>query len=264
MAILFSGDFHASAVGELYYITKKNLRKKYGFDLYNRIKYHVILGDGSFMWPNSQKTDEYNYTALARRPFPILCVIGNHEPILGMSDIPETDIGIGETVYQIKDNPFVAYLRRGKVYNIDGIKCLVLGGALSIDKDKRKPGKTWWELEYWTEKEKQDLFSLLKTENSFDCVLTHTGPNRINTLLFQNSEYNPKFKDEVALMNDQVDAQIQCREWWCGHWHRDKYFYDTASNRRYQYLYNMTKILDRVGNEIVVYDENGKNTRQLE
>jgi len=69
------------------------------------------------MWPDNQKTDEYNYKVLAGRPFPVLCVIGNHEPILGISGIPETDIGIGETVYQIRDIPFVAYLKRGKVYN---------------------------------------------------------------------------------------------------------------------------------------------------
>jgi hypothetical protein len=51
---------------------------------------------------------------LACRPFPVLCVIGNHEPILGMSGLTETDIGIGGTVYQINADPFVAYLKRGK------------------------------------------------------------------------------------------------------------------------------------------------------
>jgi len=146
-------------------------------------------------------------------------------------------------------------------YTIDGFKCLVLGGALSIDKNHRKPGKSWWELEYWTEKEKQDLFTLLKTENSFDCVLTHTGPQRINKLLFLNPDYSPKFKDEVALMNDRIDAQIQCHEWWCGHWHRDIYHYDTTANRGCQYLYHTTKILDRVENQMTVYNEYGKSAR---
>jgi hypothetical protein len=34
-----------------------------------------------------------NYCAFAYRPFPVLCVVGNHEPIMGMRDLPETDIG---------------------------------------------------------------------------------------------------------------------------------------------------------------------------
>jgi len=261
MAILFSGDFHAGMAGELSCITKKSLRKKYGLEKYNLIKYHVILGDGGFLWPDNQKNDEYTYTAFARRPFPVLCVIGNHEPILGMKDMPETDIGIGETVYVVNQNPLVAYMKRGKVYTIDGFKFLVLGGALSIDKIYRKPGRTWWELEYWTEKEKQDLFSLLKTDNTFDCVLTHTGPARINRLLFLNPEYEDKFKDEVAYMNDRVDTQIQCRDWWCGHWHRDVYHFDINAKRGYQYLYHTTKILDRVDNQMIVYGEFGKTAR---
>jgi len=261
MAILFSGDFHAGMAGELSLITKKSLRKKYGVEKYNLINYHIILGDGGFLWPDNHKNDEYTYTAFSRRPFPVLCVIGNHEPILGMKNMPEADIGIGETVYLVNQNPFVAYLKRGKVYTIDGIKCLVLGGALSIDKLYRKPGKTWWELEYWTEMEKEDLFTLLKTDNTFDCVLTHTGPERISRLLFLYPGYNPKFKDEVAYMNDRVDAQIQCRDWWCGHWHRDIYYYDTIANRGYQYLYQTTKILDRVDNKMIVYGEYGKTAR---
>jgi len=102
MAILFSGDFHTGMSGEMYAINKKTLLRKYRREKYNSINYHIILGDGSFMWPGFQKNDEKMYMELACRPFPILSVIGNHEPILGMDNVPETDIGIGETVYQIR------------------------------------------------------------------------------------------------------------------------------------------------------------------
>ena len=260
MSILFSGDFHANEDGELSSIAKKALIKKYQVEKYNNIRYHIILGDGGFLWQGNQKTDLFNYKVLAHRAFPILCVIGNHEPIFGMSNIPETDIGIGEMVYQINTNPFVAYLKRGKVYTIDGFKFLVLGGALSIDKDDREPNKSWWEKEYWTEQEKQDMFKLLESENTFDCVLSHTGPNRINKLLFDYPEHSSKLiNDEVAHLNDQIDMRIQYREWWCGHWHRDIYHYD--ENHGYQYLYKTTKILDRVENKMIVYNEYANEQR---
>jgi hypothetical protein len=94
MSILFSGDFHAGEAQELRSITKTALLKKYQKAQYDCIQYHIILGDGGFLWPGKGGTDRYNYKALACRPFPVLCVMGNHEPILGRNDIPEVDIGI--------------------------------------------------------------------------------------------------------------------------------------------------------------------------
>jgi hypothetical protein len=258
MSILLSGDFHANSVNELSSITKNALIEKYRQEIYSGIKYHIILGDGGFMWPGNHKTDLFNYKVLAYRPFPVLCVIGNHEPMLGMKDLAEADIGIGETVYQIHDNPFVAYLKRGKVYVIDGIKFLVLGGALSIDKSRRTPNKTWWEGEYWDKQEEADLFALLESENIFDCVISHTGPHHINEAMFKYADtYYDKSFDEVALLNDEVHNEIQFREWWCGHWHKDKYYYDEKSNRAYQYLYRTTKILDKADNGFTVHNEYG-------
>jgi len=257
MSILFSGDFHANAVNELSLITKNALLKKYGQEKYDGINYHIILGDGGFMWPGNGKADLYNYKALARRPFPVLCVVGNHEPILGMSDVPEADIGIGETVYQINKKPFTAYLKRGKVYTIDGIKFLVLGGALSIDKDIRKPNVSWWEKEYWTEQERQDVFKLLETENNFDCVISHTGPNQINRLMFLhfNLGASDKYRDKVAFLNDEIHDKIKFRQWWCGHWHKDEHHLDKKKKHEYRYLYKTTKIVEKVKGRLKIYNE---------
>jgi 3-oxoacid CoA-transferase subunit A len=257
MSILFSGDFHANAVHELGVITKRNLIIKYGQEKFNDIRYHIILGDGGFLWPGNQKKDLFNYKALACRPFPVLCVMGNHEPIYGMIDkMPETDIGIGDTVYQIQDKPFVAYLKRGKVYNIDGFKFLVLGGALSVDRRNRTPDKTWWEAEYWLVKEKEDLFTLLKTENSFDCVISHTGPHHINRRLFNPYDYDPeKFEDAVAMLNDQIHDRIQFKKWFCGHWHSDICHYNRDLGKEYIYLYRATKILDKVYGQMTIHGD---------
>jgi hypothetical protein len=248
VSILFSGDFHANAVGELSCITKKKLIARHGQEAFNAITHHIILGDGGFLWPRNQRTDAYNFRVLARRPFPVLCVIGNHEPMLGMmEDLEEADIGIGERVYKIHDHPFVAYLKRGKVYTIGGLRFLALGGALSIDAAYRVPGISWWEKEYWTEEEKEALFRLLGKEKTFDFVAAHTGPNRINKRVFADDVLRgvlleDKFFDQVALMNDTIDDMISCKEWWCGHWHKDRYYYDKYKKRGYRYLYYDTMI----------------------
>jgi hypothetical protein len=244
MSILLSGDFHGNARGELSTITSKNLRKKYGEEPFRDINFHIILGDGGFMWPGNERTDAYNYRVLGLRPFPVLCVIGNHEPMLGMS-LPEIDIGIGEAVYLVNTKPLVAYLKRGRVYRIDGFKFLVMGGALSIDREYRIPGKSWWKEEYWSGEEKAALFDLLAADDSFDYVLAHTGPDSVNKRLFGSLfPHSPKFADEVAALNDIVDSKIHCGGWFCGHWHEDWLYQDEDRRRLYQYLYRDTKLID--------------------
>ena len=255
MSILFSGDFHANAVSELSSITKETLIEQYSEEIYGEIKYHIILGDGGFLWPGNNAWDKKNYKKLSSRPFPILCVIGNHEPVLGRPDLPERDIGIGEKVIVVNERkPFIAYMKRGKVYHIENREFLVLGGALSIDKEYRIPDISWWEKEYWTEAEKGEVFSLLETENKVDYVLAHTGPGRINETVFASLRLShlPKFFDEVAELNEKIDAKIKCRQWFCGHWHQDEYYYDKTLERRYQYLYRKTAILK--DDEVILSD----------
>jgi len=253
MSILISGDFHANADRELPLITQEALVKKYGQAQYDAIKYHIILGDGGFLWPGGEVNELKNYQTLSQRPFPILCVMGNHDPVLGRADLPEIDMGIGEKVIVVnKETPFVAYLKRGKVYTIENTTFLVLGGALSIDKQFRKPGKSWWKQEYWSEEEKNNLFHMLKKTNNFDYVLSHTGPSRINQTInpFYRPGRTPIFFDEVAALNEQIDGKITCKQWFCGHWHLDKFYFDQNMQRGYQYLYRTTAVLK--GEEIVV------------
>ncbi|MCL2880683.1 MAG: metallophosphoesterase [Treponema sp.] len=255
MSILFSGDFHANAVSELTSITKETLIGQYSEEIYNGIRYHIILGDGGFLWPGNAAVDTANYRELSSRPFPVLCVIGNHEPVLGRSDLPESDIEIGEKVIVVKERkPFVAYLKRGNVYCIENRRFLVLGGALSIDKEYRRPNISWWENEYWTEAEKDRVFSLLERKNTVDYVLSHTGPSRINETVFASLRVShlPKFFDEVAVLNERIDTEIKCRQWFCGHWHEDRYYYDDRRERGYQYLYRKTAILK--DDEIILSD----------
>jgi len=252
MAVLFSGDFHANAKGEMEFVSKNALLKKYKENLYKKINYHIILGDTGFLWPGNEEAETYNYKKLAKRPFPVLYVAGNHEPVLGRYDLPEVDIGIGEKAVLVnKEKPFVAYLKRGKIYTIENYKFLVLGGALSIDKVYRIPGKSWWEQEYWSNDEKTAVFRLLENDSNFDYVLSHTGPGRINRAINNvDGGFVPKIRDEVSALNEIIDERITCKQWFCGHWHKDIYYYDKNTKKGYQYLYQQTALLD--GDDIVV------------
>jgi len=250
MSILLSGDFHDDARGELAFLTREYLLERYNDELFREINYHIILGDSGFLWPGQDQREALILEKLSKRPFPVLCVIGNHEPVLGRPDLPEIDIGIGEKVILANEkNPLLVFLKRGKVYNIENLKFLVLGGALSIDKMFRIPNLSWWEKEYWTEEEKAELFALLEKDNSFDFVLSHTGPNKINKKVFAHNgaAYHMKYHDKVAELNEKIDSRISCRQWFCGHWHQVFYHYDNELKRGYQYLYYETALMRETG-----------------
>jgi len=261
MSILLSGDFHANASGEISSITKNALLLRYHEERYGNIKYHIILGDSGFSETNNKKI-ESSIKILAPRPFPILCVIGSHEQADFINNLPEVDIGIGETVYQISAKPFIAYLKRGKTYSIEGIKILALGGVFSPAVTYRRLDITPLECKYWSEKGRQDLFNLLNKDNVFDIVISNTGPHSINKYLFESQ--NPsskKLQDETAFFYDEIEAKIDCREWWCGCWHQNVYCYDEISNRGYQYLYKRTKILEKKNDTITFSNEWGMEGR---
>ena len=247
MAILVSGDFHNDARGELRYLTKDYLINHYGKKVYESINYHIILGDAGFLWPGNEAKEAENVKVLAERHFPILCVIGNHEPVLGYTDLPEADIGIGEKVIAIKEaEPLIAYLKRGKVYSIENKEFLVLGGALSIDKYRRIPGLSWWENEYWSASEEKKVFKMLETQNKFDYVLSHTGPSRINFKVFPSYSGmfdSQKYYDKVAVLNEEIDKIITCKGWFSGHWHAVDYYYCKYRKRGYQYLYRHNALI---------------------
>ena len=258
MAILLSGDFHNNARGEIHIITKESLISVYEKKLYSKIKYHIILGDAGFLWPKYDNMDSESFEILSKRKFPILCVMGNHEPVYGRKDLPEEDIGIGEKVIVVnKENPFIAYLKRGKIYTIDGYKILVLGGALSTDKHRRIEGQSWWKEEYWSDEEKKAIFKLLKKENEFDFVVSHTGPYTINWELacIGVPGRHGKTEDEVGELNDKIDKKIKHRAWFCGHWHYDylneEFNRDiSCASKKYYYLYDYTALLNK--NKLIV------------
>lgn len=236
MSILISGDFHLNAMNEFKYITRKKLKNKFG-DRYSSIKYQIITGDSGFFWPGTLKHESEYY--FGEYPWPVLFIPGNHENytfLNNLNNLEEIDIGFKNPVYKICKN--IYYMPRGKIYNINGKRILALGGALSIDKHLRQSGKSWWPEEYWSQEEKDNLFKLLKKDNKFDLVISHTGPERINKWMFKNvmSSYS-NIEDEVGILNDKIDNMIITNDWYCGHLHIDSYYYCPIAKRLYRYIY---------------------------
>ena len=92
----------------------------------------IVLGDFGLVWDGS-KTDDYWIKWFSKKPYQILFIDGNHENFDKLKEYPEMYL-YGGKVHRITDNVF--HLMRGEVYEIEGEKFFVFGGARSHDVDE--------------------------------------------------------------------------------------------------------------------------------
>lgn len=106
-----------------------------------------------------------------------LSVLGNHENYTLIEKMPVVE-KYGGKMRQMKDNVF--YLMNGEMYEIEGKKFFVFGGALSIDKHYRTPYVSWWPQEQPTREDFNHALDTLERNNwTFDVMLTHTAETEI-------------------------------------------------------------------------------------
>lgn len=138
--------------------------------------YVVILGDLGLVWDDS-KEDSYWRKCLSDRNFTTLFIDGNHEnfDLLKRYEVVEWH---GGKVQFINDS--IIHLMRGQVYEIDGKTIFTMGGGSSIDKQFRKPGKSWWPEELPTYEEYEEALRNLEKHNwDIDYAFTHTISNNM-------------------------------------------------------------------------------------
>lgn len=115
---------------------------------------------------NAGEKDKVLKEELAKLPITLFCVRGNHEKR------PETIEGYrevtwhGGSVYMEEAFPNLIFAKDGEIYDIDGKKTIVIGGAYSIDKWYRlKMNYKWFEDEQLSEEEKAFVEKQLEEHN---------------------------------------------------------------------------------------------------
>ena len=161
MSIIYAGDLHGdlSAIEKIDQLANKSNAKAI-----------VQVGDFGCRWlPN---VDEYFTTRTSQVPW-YTCG-GNHDNYDNWEASPKVAPNLTELL------PNVYWAARGTCHNIDGIKHLFLGGAVSTDKHRRTAGVDWWPQEEPTNQELQMFCDALDNEMP-DVVVTHDGPQDIVT-----------------------------------------------------------------------------------
>lgn len=187
----------------------------------------IILGDaGLNFWLN--KTDIKEKQRINMR---IYCVRGNHEERpenLGYEVIFDKEVA-GE-VYLDPINSEIRYFKDGGVYNIEGYRTLVLGGAYSVDKEYRLQNAAmrgssfsgWYKDEQLNPKEREVILNNVKGE-SFDLIFSHTAPLSWEpTDLFLGFIDQSKVDKSMESWLEEVKNSVNWGIWCFGHYHADR------------------------------------------
>lgn len=133
------------------------------------------------------------------------------------------DVDVLGEVYMEKDFPHIRYFKDGGVYKIDGLMCLVVGSAYSVDKYYRLQNNLrWFKNEQLCKSERETILEEVCNRH-FDIVLSHTCPfDWMPTDLFlpiidQSTVDNSM---EKWLMN--LRDKITWGYWFFGHYHADR------------------------------------------
>ena len=186
----------------------------------------IILGDAGVNYYMNRR-DFSVKRKLQKTGYQFYLVRGNHEARPEGCDGIKWDydenvkgeIGI-DTKY-----PAIHYLRDGNTYTIGGYKCLVIGGAYSVDKyyriEKGYPYQ-WFPDEQLSDKERKEIFDKVKGK-SFDFVFTHTCPRAWEPfdlfLPILNQDEVDKSMEEWL---DDLKSVIKYKIWLFGHFHASR------------------------------------------
>ena len=156
----------------------------------------IVLGDFGYTW-RKEYLNLYNYKV------PTFVVDGNHDNYTILNDSPSTEM-FGSEVGVLKEG--VYRLKTGNIYNFNGLKVFVFGGALSIDKSMRTPYVSWWPEEIPTRNDyNRALENLEKANWDIDLFLAHTCSEEVCERLFH---YSNKITVPTEKMISQLEFEI--------------------------------------------------------
>lgn len=185
----------------------------------------IILGDAGINY----YLDESDYELkeeLATLPCQLFLIHGNHEERPDLIDSYEEKEWHGAIAYVEEDYPNLIFAKDGQIYDFDGRKAVVIGGAYSIDKMSRIQGHAPW---FETEQPDETIQvyverQLDKVDWKVNYVFTHTAPlkyePREEFLPVLNQMYVDKTTEKWL---DSIEERLQYERWFLGHYHCDKY-----------------------------------------
>lgn len=198
-------------------------------EFYNRFKdmfpniVVIILGDAGFNcnMPSRDRAIKEKANSLGITFF---CVKGNHEIHPDHLFTYETKEWNGGEVYFEEEFPNILFARDGEIFDINGLKTLVIGGAYSVDKYYRlMAGWFWTDTEQPSEETKAYVMKKLNQVNwKVDVVLSHTAPLKAEPRHLFLSHIDQRTVDKsTEEFLDEISDKLDFKKWYFGHYHGD-------------------------------------------
>ena len=184
----------------------------------------IVLGDAGLNYFGNYG-DALKKEPLSKRPLTVFSIHGNHEmrpeSVGTYREIPWR----GGIVYQEEQYPNLLFAKDGELYNFDGKRVFVIGGAYSVDKYHRLArGLHWFEDEQPTAATKRHIEMRLDAIGwQVDIVLSHTCPYQYRpTEVFLTGLDQSTVDSSTEEWLEQLEARLNYKQWYCGHFHTDK------------------------------------------
>lgn len=184
----------------------------------------IVLGDAALNYfGNAWDCDRKRF--VNSFPFTTFCIHGNHEmrPEHISSYIMRNYCG--GVVWYEEEYPNILFAKDGEIFDFDGIQCIVIGGAYSIDKYYRLARRqAWFEDEQPSAAIKAYVEKQLNARgNNINIVLSHTCPLKYEpTEVFLRGFNQNEVDKSTEAWLDEIEAKIYYDQWYCGHYHTSK------------------------------------------
>ena len=185
----------------------------------------VILGDAGINYYGASG-DGGLKEQLSALPITLFCIHGNHEMRPENISTYEEKHWRGGIVYWEPAFPNLLFAKDGELFELEGYRCIAIGGAYSVDKYSRlrAGGGGWWPDEQPSEEIKQHVEARLAAEAwDVDIVLSHTCPYKyIPRHTFLPIIAQSAVDNSTEEWLDRIEARLRYECWFCGHFHTDE------------------------------------------
>jgi predicted phosphodiesterase len=180
----------------------------------------VQLGDFG-IWPGPggdkflRKLNKY----LDEADLNLYFVDGNHEDFPKLKELRGGQEGIAPLIWAGVENPTprrIRHIPRGHVWEWDGVTFMGVGGAVSIDRQWRIPGQSWWPEETLSPAQEEYALEQAAKFSPVDVFVSHDAPTSIP---MQGLIPDPQSTWHRQVISDIARAAAP-RLWFHGHFHK--------------------------------------------
>lgn len=184
----------------------------------------IVLGDAGINYFGNSR-DEQPRKLIAKLPITVFCIHGNHEMRPATLPMYHEERYRGGTVYAEDAYPNILFAKDGEVYDFDGVETMVIGGAYSVDKERRiEKGWSWFPDEQPSDETKQLVWDRLEERDwKIDVMLSHTCPRGVEPIetFFPDVDQSTVDKSTEDWLQT-VAERLDFKWWYFGHFHASK------------------------------------------